>query len=103
MTARHAPEPAARRQRFDNLPPAQQAGMLSNDRLFQTFAGKCLALRDQSKIEARLNPSAAAEFIRRECKVASRSDLNTDPAAQRRFAQLRTEFDAWRGKIANQR
>jgi len=94
---------ARTRQRFDDLPPAQQAGMLSNDEQFQTFAGKCLALRDRTRSEARLNPSATAEFIRRECKVASRADINTNPAAQRRFAQLRTEFDAWRGKIADQR
>jgi hypothetical protein len=88
---------AAARQRFDDLPPAQQAGMLSNDPQFRAFAAHRLCGADA------MTPTAAAEFIRLQCGVNSRAALNTNREAAQRFAALRTEFDAWRGKIATQR
>lgn len=85
-------------QRFADLPPAQQAGMLCNDAQFRSFAGQQL-LRSKTQVSV----TATAEFIRRHCGVDSRRDLNTNPAAARKFQTLRTEFDAWAGRIQSQR
>lgn len=81
-------------QHFNNLPNAQQAGMLSNDEHFRTFAGTSFL---GSNIQ--VSPTATAEFIRTYCGVASRRDLNTNDEAARKFHALRTEFDAWAGRI----
>lgn len=84
--------------RFDDLPTAQQAGMLCNDERFRAFAGtQCLSTTVQ------ISPTAAAEFIRTHCGVTSRRDLNTDADAARKFQTLRTEFDVWTGKIGRPR
>ncbi len=82
---------------FDNLPPAQQAGMLCNDRQFQTFVG------DQLDLNTWVTPLACAEYIKRQCRVQSRKDLNTSEAAATRFAAIRTDFDAARGKLPTPR
>jgi len=84
--------------RFDELPTAQQAGMLSNDARFQRFAG----LRTL-KSDIQVSASAAAEFIRVQCGVTSRRHLNADQTAARKFQTLRTDFDAWTGRIAQPR
>lgn len=86
---------ASLRQRFDDLPPAQQAGIICNDDRFQRFAAKRCGFPD-----GQFSTSAAAEYLRDCCKITSRRDLNTDPQALARFQTLRTEFDAWTGKIA---
>jgi hypothetical protein len=83
---------------FDELPAAQQAGMLSNDARFQRFAGMRTL-----KSDIQVTASAAAEFIRVSCGVTSRRDLNTNALAANRFHQLRTDFDAWSGRIPEQR
>lgn len=86
------------RQRFDDMNPSQQAGILCNDPRFQKFAAtRCGFPADQ------LNASAAAEYLRQCCRIDSRRDLNSNQAAQHQFKILRTEFDAWTGKIARQR
>jgi len=85
------------RRRFDTLPPAQQAGILCNDTRFQRFAATRCGLPDQQ-----FAASAAAEFLRDCCRITSRRDLNGDQAADARFQTLRTEFDAFTGKIASQ-
>ena len=84
----------AETRRFNDLPNAQQAGMLCNDEQFRTFAGQQFL---SSKVQ--VSSTATAEFIRRYCGVDSRRDLNTDAAASRKFQTLRTEFDAWAGRI----
>jgi len=86
------------RKRFCDLPPAQQAGMICNDDQFQRFAATRSGLPGQT-----FTSTAAAEYLRRVCKINSRSDLNTTPAAAQRLQTLRTEFDAWTGKIARPR
>lgn len=88
----------AKVRRFNDLPNAQQAGMLCNDEQFRKFAGTRTI-----KTGIQLSPSAAAEFIRTFCCVTSRRDLNTDPEAAQKFQTLRTEFDAWAGRIQAQR
>lgn len=90
-------KPSARA--FASLPAATQAGILGNTPDFQTFTAERLGFPK----DTRATPTGTAEYIRRTCNVHSRKQLNTDPAAKSKFAALRTEFDAWRGKIPEQR
>lgn len=83
---------------FADLPMPQQAGILCNDPQFQEFAGlRCMGPGVQ------LSPSASAEYLRNVCQVGSRRDLETDSDAATRFDALRTDFDAWRGRILSPR
>ena len=81
--------------RFSQMRPAQQAGILCNDPQFQKFA----AIRSGVP-GSKFCASAAAQYLREACKIASRRELNTDAIAQSNFAALRTTFDAWAGRIA---
>lgn len=83
MTAR-----AAARRKAPLL-PAARAAMLCTDPAFARYVAT-----------AHDYPGDTASFVRGWCDVASRRDLNTDPAAAARFETLRTEFDAWAGRIA---
>jgi|GEM_PF-646101 len=86
------------RRRLDDLPPAQQAGILCNDPRFQKFAAMRCGLPDQQ-----FNSSATANYLYEVCGIKSRSELIEDSTLNKRFQALRTEFDAWTGKIATQR
>lgn len=86
------------RKRFDDMDPAQQAGILCNDPRFQQFAASRCGMRDQQ-----FSSSAAAQYLRDCCQIDSRKQLTTSEAAQQKFQILRTEFDAWTGKIATPR
>jgi hypothetical protein len=83
---------------FDTLPLPQQAGIICNDPRFQRFA----AIRS-GFLDDRLTTEGAAEYLRTVCKINSRRELATDKIAQIRFQAMRTDFDAWAGKIPNQR
>lgn len=84
--------------RMSDMPPSRQAGILCNDPRFQAFAATRCGLPGQ-----RFGHSAAAEYLRDICRIDSRRRLDGDPQAQRKFHALRTEFDAWTGRIATQR
>tara|TARA_R100000544_G_C2195501_1_gene43943 strand:- start:249 stop:524 length:276 start_codon:yes stop_codon:yes gene_type:complete len=86
------------RQRLDDMPPAQQAGILCNDPRFQRFAATRCGLSGQQ-----FSASASAQYLRDCCQIDSRRTLNICARANTRFAVLRTEFDAWAGKIASPR
>lgn len=86
------------RKRFDEMDPAQQAGILCNDPRFQQFAAYRCGMRGQQ-----FSTSAAAQYLRDCCQIDSRKQLTTSEAAQQKFQILRTEFDAWTGKIATLR
>ena len=67
-------------------PPASlatRAAILCNDARFQRFAATRCDLHGQ-------------QF----CDSASRRDLDTTPEAAANFEKLRTDYDAWRGRIA---
>lgn len=81
--------------RFDDMRPAQQAGILCNDPRFQKFAARRLGLPTDA-----LTATASAEYLRTVCRIKSRSDLDTTAPANARFQILRTEFDAWIGRIS---
>jgi len=85
------------RQPFHSLFTSQQAGILCNDARFQRFAAEACDCQGRQ-----FNESAAAQFVRTYCKIASRRQLDSDIAAKQKFQILRTEFDAWTGKIASQ-
>ena len=80
-----------------NLPPAQQAGILCGQDPFRIFAASRL------QIPGAVTATAAAEFVRRECGVSSRAELDRDGDAAARWQALRTEYDAWRGRIPSPR
>ena len=86
------------KRRLNDMPLAQVAGILSNDMQFRAFAGTRTI-----KTGVELGPSAAAEFIRTFCGITSRRDLNTNAIAADKFQTLRTEFDAWAGRIQSPR
>ncbi|MCZ4351566.1 hypothetical protein O4H61_03470 [Roseovarius aestuarii] len=83
------------RRPMHSLPPAQQAGILCNDPQFQRFAALRAGLPT-----TQCTANAAAQYLRDVCHVTSRAQLNHTNTA--RFAALRTEFDAWAGRIASQ-
>ena len=83
------------RRTFADLSAPTQAGILCNDPRFQEFAAMRLGFP-----KGRASPTATAEYVRRSCDIASRRDLATSPKAAARFQALRTDFDAWVGKIA---
>lgn len=76
---------------FATLPRPQQAGILCGEGRFRAF------LAARYDYPALHDP---AVFIRHHCAISSRRDLATNAVAARLFDTLRTEYDAWRGKIA---
>jgi len=86
------------RQRFDDMNPAQQAGILCNDPRFQRFAATRCGMHGEQ-----FSTTAAAQYLRDCCQIDSRKQLTTSEAAQQKLQILRTEFDAWTGKIATPR
>jgi hypothetical protein len=84
--------------RFEDLSPAQQAGILCNDPRFQKFAAIRCGMHEQQ-----FSTSAAAQYLRDCCQIDSRAQLTTSQTALAKFQILRTEFDAWTGKIATPR
>lgn len=89
---------APARRRFNDLPPPQQAGISCNDPRFQKFAATRCGMKGQQ-----FNSAACAQYLRDICGIDSRGQLATDKAANAKFQILRTEFDAWTGKIATPR
>lgn len=78
--------------------PAQQAGILCNDPRFQRFAATRCGMHGEQ-----FSTTAAAQYLRDCCQIDSRKQLATSETAQQKFQILRTEFDAWTGKIATPR
>lgn len=86
------------RRRLEDMPPAEQAGILCNDPRFQKFAAIRCGLPDQQ-----FNNTAAKAYLYEVCHIESRRELTIASEPNNRFQELRTEFDAWSGKIAAQR
>lgn len=80
----------------------QQAGILCNDEAFRRFVAQDI-WKDEGLRKRPVSPEAAAEYLRRFCLIQSRRDLATNINARARFRILRTEFDAWSGRIASPR
>ena len=86
------------RRALADMPAAQQAGILCNDRQFRAFAAHRNGFPG-----GQFTPGAAAEWLRQQCGITSRRHLNHSQTALARFQEIRTEFDAWTGKIATPR
>jgi hypothetical protein len=80
----------------------QQAGILCNDEAFRRFVAERMQANTGLAFVT-VTTEAAAEYLRRFCHIQSRRDLATNIDARARFRILRTEFDAWSGRIASQR
>jgi hypothetical protein len=87
--------------RADQTNWPQQAGILCSDPQFQRFVAARMRhiLGDLEQVTA----TVAAEYLRRFCNITSRRDLATNIDARARLRILRTEFDAWSGRIAKPR
>lgn len=86
------------RRPFSELPPATQAGILCGDERFQRFVASQIGFSD-----GRATPTATTEYLRQWCGITSRINLATNREAREKLETLRTEFDAWTGKIPSQR
>mgnify|MGYP001627840456 CR=1 FL=1 len=75
---------------------AQMAGILCNDAGFHAFVAERTGQLCQ-------DAETAARFLRAECGIQSRRELTANPTARAAFDRLRTEVDAFTGKIPQQR
>ncbi len=97
ITEEAATRPADKpRRRMAELSRAQQAGILCNDARFQQFIGTVYGVSWPITHD---RPVIAAQFVRNYCKVDSRAKLDSEPDRGAAWDQLRTEYDAWTGKI----
>lgn len=76
------------KRRLSDLPPSQQAGILCNQPTFDAFV-----------LDRDAECPNAATYVREQCRVTTRRQLDTDPTAAERWQRLVTEYDAWRGKL----
>lgn len=97
-TDRDAPPPAEKpRKRWDELSRAQQAGIRCNDPDFMHFLSR-------GRGWVCWNEEDAAHAVRNECgPIKSRAELDTDPDAATRWDALDAEFQAWSGRVAEER
>lgn len=85
------------KRRLDEMPLSQVAGMLCQDENFAKFLN-VKQWRDMGY--SGHDHQACAGIIREKCGVTSRSEIIRGTPAGDKFEKLRTEYDAWRGKIA---
>ncbi|NLS02290.1 hypothetical protein HGP14_02760 [Rhizobium sp. P32RR-XVIII] len=69
---------------------ARDCGIKCNDRLFRRFLVERYQLPDVADAER------IAVSVRNILRVQSRGELNTDPAARRRWIDFRSDFEAWK-------
>ncbi len=95
--ATRAPTPAEKpKRRMADLSRAQQAGILCNDDCFVNFL---MHHYEMKVLASRSLTESAADFVRAFCKVTSRAQLDSEPDRGEMWDHLRTEYDAWTGKI----
>lgn len=71
---------------------AQMAGILCNDKLFQAFVDSRF---EDAPFQGAFNGDYA-DYVRLVCGVESRSELNTNAEAAKRWLDLKAEFEAWK-------
>lgn len=76
------PQPKPKRS-FDDMSPAQQAGLLCNDKDFSRF------------IRTKKTDAEPVEFVRKYCGIGSRSELNVDLDAKEIWSDLVGDFRIW--------
>ena len=91
--AENRPVPAEKeRRRFDEMPAAQQAGLLCNEPAFRRF----LAETGGETQIAMYDLDMAADAVRERCEVHSRADIDKQPLARARWEQIVSEYQAWK-------
>lgn len=79
--------PQKEKQRWSEMEPSKQAAIRCNEPEFQKYMNAA-------------GPDEAAQYVRQQCRVQSRSEFNTNPAAAARWQALETDYFAWqRGGI----
>ncbi|MEO0765179.1 MAG: hypothetical protein AAFY75_04105 [Pseudomonadota bacterium] len=75
-----------------------RAAILCGEHAFRVFVAGRLDLGPVP-----VTVEAAAEYMRTACAIKSRRELAKNADAAQRFEALRTDFDAWRGRIGQHR
>ena len=89
-------EPAKERRKWDELSIAQQAGIMCNEKGFQTFVGEQIAkMPGAHPIQDKIDVEDAAQYVRQQCGVNSRAHIEGKPDAERIFRDLRIAYDNW--------
>lgn len=73
---------------------AQQAGILCGEPAFQRYVA------DRAQGEFLPTADDAAKYVRDECDVGSRSALDNDAEAARKFRDLRADYKLWLSGVA---
>lgn len=79
--------------RWDEMNPAQQAGIRCAEPAFQRF------IHEERDIPCS-SDEEAAEFVRSLCGISSRAQLTTDKAAAAAWRELDGAFDMWMRAVA---
>jgi hypothetical protein len=77
------------RRRWDDLPAAQQAGILCTNYAFREY----IRIKHNPRV---INEDMVTSFVRDFCGVVSRADLDKEPYARNKWDQLAEDFDEWR-------
>ena len=96
--ARGAAEPATKpKKHWDELKPSQQAGMACKDAIFLDWLENRRMRTPSGGVvfcQGKPGPEFAASVIRELCGVSSRSELDTNPEAAKRWRDLFGMFQA---------
>lgn len=74
---------------WHEMPAAQQAGILCDDRSFQNF------LRQNEREAWKISGGDAASIVRNHCLVQSRADILPGTTAERAWRELVLDYRAW--------
>jgi hypothetical protein len=89
-----SPAPATKeRRKWDELPPSQQAAIRCGEPAFQQYVIHLTGARE-------MDAERAAQFVRDNCNVTSRSQLNDTPEGRVRWATLERAFQEWKREPA---
>lgn len=81
---------------------ARQAAMLCQDRAFQLYLDRRRRAKfgiDESALpDGTHNAEDARDWLIAACKIQSRAELDSNPAACQTFRMIRNRFNRWRAK-----
>lgn len=91
-----------------NAPPpkggtvARQAAMLCQNRAFQLYLDRRrrakFGLAESELPDGTHNQEDARDWLCAACKITSRAELDSNPAARQTFRIIRNRFNRWRAK-----
>ena len=81
---------------------ARQAAMLCQDKAFQLYLDRRrrakFGLADTELPDGTHNEQDARDWLCAACKITSRAELDSNPAACQTFRMIRNRFNRWRAK-----